>query len=106
MTTKGDCDKDADYVFGPLVQFEGKFSRISDQQQGQEYQVVMSYEGTSPGSIISVSATEADLVAWQRLSLGAQVRFQAELTCLTRMESPDGEVVGYYLTLRKARVLP
>jgi hypothetical protein len=104
MTTNGDCDEDADNVFGPLVQFEGNFTRISD-QQGHEYQVVMSYAETSPGSIISVSATEADLASWRRLSPGAQVRFQAELTCLTRMESPDGKVMGYYLTLRRAKVL-
>ena len=111
MTNGGCAGENADDVFGPRVQFEGNFIRVSalppDQrdQHWQEHFVAMSFEGTSPGAILYVQPAEADLASWQRLSPGAQVRFQAELNCLTAWEI-HGEAVGYSLVLNNAKVLP
>jgi len=112
MTEGGCAGNNADDVFGSLVQFEGKFIRVSKLQQDTPahtdcaYQPILSYESTYPGAILSVCLAEADLASWQRLSPGAQVRFQAELSCLTAWETNDGTAAAYFLSLRDARVLP
>jgi len=110
MTEGGCADNNfmTDNVFGPLVQFEGRFIRVQKNTPDHTdcaYQLIMSYERTHPTAILFVCLAEADLASWQRLSPGTQVRFQAELNCVTAWESNDRRAAAYSLMLSDARVL-
>ncbi|MFN0279559.1 MAG: hypothetical protein ACKVRN_13335 [Pyrinomonadaceae bacterium] len=112
MASGGGCaGKAPDAVFGPRVQFTGKFEKISPasanerNRHGVQNTLSISFEKTSPGSVLYVFPMTSYTVTWQKLPANSDVRFEAEVNCLVGLEFPNGEM-AYSLTLKNAKVLP
>lgn len=112
MASVGGCaGKAPDAVFGPRVQFTGNFQKISPAseneriQHGVQNSLSISFEKTSPGSVLYVFPMTSDTASWRKLSANSEVRFEAELNCIVGLQLPNGQV-AYSLTLKKAKVLP
>lgn len=112
MTSAGGCaSKDpTDRDFGPRVRFTGTFKGISPATENQRKQqkashvAELSFPDTSPGAAVNIFPSSKDLVAWQGLTAGSTVRFEADLNCLIGMAVPNGRIV-YSLTLKNAKVV-
>jgi hypothetical protein len=109
MSARGGCtSKAADKEFGPFVEFDGTFDSVKprkpdDNNLRAEHEVVLTFDKTTPGTIIHVWPARSALSAWQGVTKGTAVRFRAELNCFVAVQLGTGG--GYALTLRDATLV-